>query len=114
MHGLSVGKEVLELTRPVAGRCIIEFEIPEKSGSIVIPDMAQGPRLYTAPQDVRDTNDTFIGRVLAMTPRKTKSGKEFDEDFAVGDRVVVALLQSDIEKKVILTENTRVRAVLSA
>ncbi len=104
-HALSLG------FLPLPGHCFIRLDPqPTHSGSIIIPDSARNGK----PTDV-----LWTGTVLAMTPRRTThpgSGRlvpcTYTEDFNCGDRVAVALLMSDLDRDVILTDNTRVYGVI--
>lgn len=96
--------DVLRRIRPMPGKCVIELEeVPEKIGSIYLPDDAR----ERTPRDI-----AVPGRCIAMTPRRGKKGREFVEEFALGDRVWVLLLLQDLNQRLICTQNTRVYARL--
>lgn len=98
---------------PLPGKCIIEWDtIPTMAGLIHIPQTAQRRGLEVRGKSV--SGDVAApGRVLAMTPTRSRTtGELLLEDFKTGDRVWVMLLASDMDKKVVCTLNTRVYAVL--
>jgi len=100
--------------RPLAGRCIIELdETPTLIGLLHIPDSARGLKLFTEVSKSGVSGDrAYSGKVLAMSPRKLKSGETGKELFKVGDKVWVMLLMEDLEERVICTRVERVYAVL--
>lgn len=58
-------------------------------------------------------DSSWTGTVKAMTPY-THYQKGFQrEDFKTGDRVLILLLEEDLNQKMIVTQNTRVYAVLT-
>jgi hypothetical protein len=95
------------------GKCIVELERkPEcdpSHPSIVLCDRSRDLQFNSVYRDV-----AYWGTVLAMTPRKAGvkgTPRGFEEGFKVGDRVWAMLLAEDLDKPVVLTENTRVYAV---
>jgi hypothetical protein len=56
----------------------------------------------------------WLGRVLAMTPRRKKDGSPGYEDFKVGDLVQCMLRMEDLKtpERLIVTDTTRVYAVV--
>jgi hypothetical protein len=96
---------------PLPGHCFIRLDPqPTHSGSIIIPDSARNGK----PTDV-----LWTGTVLAMTPRHIEHAgssrlvhNTYTEDFCAGDRIILALLMSDLDRDVILTDNTRIYAVI--
>lgn len=99
-----INHDVLRNLRPCAGRCVIELDAPDAmAGGLHVPDVAQ----------VRKVADiAFWGTVLAMTPRRNpKTGELTSELFGAGDRVWVMGRTEDLDKTLIVTDNTRVYAM---
>ena len=99
---------------PLPGRCLIELDtIPTMSGLLHIPDSVQELRLMSQVKGKTVHGDSsWTGVVLAMTPRG-HYGKGYQrEDFKPGDRVLILLLEEDLNQKMIVTANTRVYAVI--
>jgi co-chaperonin GroES (HSP10) len=97
--------------RPLAGRVLLELEPPaEKDGSIVIPE--------TARTQTPERTQLIIGKVLAIGFGEYCEGGEWypgvrDGDLAPGDRVLVAPLVKDLNRRVLMTAVTRIEAVLT-
>lgn len=103
--------------RPLPGRCLIELDtVPTMEGLLHIPDSAQQMKMLThATGKTVKGDSSWTGKVLAMTPRRnTKGPWEWNEEFVVGDNVLILLLQEDLNQKVICTMNTRVYAVIGS
>lgn len=106
-----ISPDTLRSLRPLSGRCVLQLTAvpnlsPGKHGSqIHVPESSQ--RLLV--DDV-----AWLGRVLAMTPRKKKDGSPGTEDFRVGDLVHCMLTMDDLKKpdRIIVTDNRRVYAVV--
>ncbi len=107
-----IDANTLRSLRPLPGRCVLQLVRVEslsqgKSGSpIHVPESAQ--RLLV-------DNLGWLGRVLAMTPRRKKDGITSDEEqFQVGDLVQCMLRMEDLKTpdRLIVTDNTRVYAVV--
>lgn len=101
--------------RPLPGKCVIELDtIPTMSGLLHIPDSARELRLMSHARGKTVHGDSsWTGVVRAMTPRG-HYGKGFQpEDFKPGDRVLILLLEEDLNQKMIVTQNTRVYAVIA-
>lgn len=100
----------LQQVRPLPGKCIIKLDpLPDKIGSLFIPDSAR---------DMKPTEPLHTGVVVSMSTRKYKPGTsklykyEFQEEFQVGDRVLIALTLEDLNRGYVDTLNTRVYAVV--
>jgi len=100
--------------RPLSGRCVIKLdETPTMAGLLHIPDTARGLRMITETSKSGVRGDiAYMGEVLAMTPRKNKSGEWKEEQFKTGDKVWVMLLMEDLDERIICTRVERVYAVL--
>lgn len=100
--------------RPLSGRCVIKLdETPTMAGLLHIPDSARGLRAISEVKGGSVYGDTaYMGEVLAMTPRKNKSGEWKEEQFKTGDKVWVMLLMKDLDEQIICTRVERVYAVL--
>lgn len=92
----------LRNVKPLPGRCVIEFDpFPEKIGSLFIPETAKEQDPLQDPM--------WPATVLAMTPRRDpKTGEPRQEQFQVGDRVLLALRGQDLNQQLVATHNTRV------
>lgn len=99
-----------EDVRPLPGRCVVELDEPVTIGSIIIPEAARGARLGEGDK-LRQTDTVYSGKMLKFQSRLDKEGVAWEEDLT-GKRVFVALRSMDLGKKVIVTHNTRVRAVI--
>jgi hypothetical protein len=101
---------------PLPGKCLIELDsIPTMSGLLHIPDSARELRLFSEVKGKTVHGDSsWTGTVLAMTPLNHRPKGFQPEDFKVGDRVLILLLQEDLNQKMIVTANTRVYAVLNS
>jgi hypothetical protein len=92
--------------RPTAGKCVIRLDpTPETTQSgLFLPQDSLSPNF------IRDRQTSFTGTVLSMTPRKPVNV----EGFKIGDRVVVLLTAEDLDRRVIMTDVSRVVAVVEA
>jgi hypothetical protein len=100
---------------PLPGRCLIEMDkIPTMSGLLHIPDSARELRMESHAKGKTLYGDSsFTGKVLSVSPRRSENtGTPLPESFSPGDRVVVMLLKEDLNQKMIVTQNTRVYAVI--
>jgi len=99
---------------PLPGKCLIELDsIPTMSGLFHIPDSARELRMTThSTGKTLHGDSSWTGVVRAMTPLKHRPKRFQPEDFKTGDRVLILLLQEDLNQKMIVTANTRVYAVL--
>lgn len=89
---------------PLPGRCFIQLDRPATMSDLIhIPDTAQK----------KDTGDIlWPGTVLKLTPRNPHDPDYQQEEVGDGDKVLVALLLEDVERRVILTRNTRIWGAL--
>ena len=101
--------------RPISGKCVIELDtIPTMSGLLHIPESSQELRLLSHSKGKTVYGDSsWTGTVKAMTPLKHRPKGFQPEDFEVGDRVLILLIEEDLNQKMIVTQNTRVYAVLT-
>lgn len=101
--------------RPLPGKCLIELDtIPTMSGLLHIPDSARELRVMGHAKGKTVYGDSsWTGTVKAMTPLAHRPKGFQPEDFRVGDRVLILLIEEDLNQKMIVTRNTRVYAVLS-
>ena len=84
------------------------------SGLLHIPDSARELRTMSHAKGKTVYGDSsWTGRVLAMTPLTHRPKGFQPEDFKTGDRVLILLLEEDLNQKMIVTKNTRVYAVLA-
>ncbi len=99
--------------RPTSGKCVIELDtIPTMAGLLHIPDSARELRTMSHAKGKTVYGDSsWTGTVRAMTPLKHRPRGFQPEDFKVGDRVLILLTEEDLNKKMIVTANTRVYAV---
>ena len=101
---------------PLPGKCLIELDtIPTMSGLLHVPDSAR--ELHTMSHSRGKTvhgDSSWTGKVLVMTPLSHYPKGFQREDFNVGDRVLILLLEEDLNQKMIVTRNTRVYAVIEA
>lgn len=97
-----------ESIRLMPGNCLVRIERKaNKEGSFFVPDTVRD--LSLAHRDL-----AYFGTVLAMSPRRDdKTGRRQREDFGVGDRIWLMLLEEDLGKDVVLTKNTRVYAEIN-
>lgn len=102
--------------RPLPGRCLIEMDtIPTMAGLLHVPDSARELRTMSHVKGKTVYGDSsWTGKVLSMTPRRRPEWPSDipTEDFSVGDKVLILLLEEDLNQEVICTHNTRVYAVL--
>ena len=104
--------------RPPRGKCFIHLDAPPTmAGLLHIPERSQ---------EVQLTDAVWRGLVLAMNPRPYdvdnplidpnfptlawKGGNR--EEFAVGDSVLLLLRAEDMDRTVVITDNTRIVAVI--
>lgn len=101
--------------RPISGKCVIELDtIPTMSGLLHLPESSQELRLLSHSKGKTVYGDSsWTGTVKAMTPLKHRLKGFQPEDFKVGDRVLILLIEEDLNQKMIITQNTRVYAVLT-
>ena len=101
--------------RPLPGKCLIELDsIPTMSGLLHLPESSQELRTMSHAKGKTVYGDSsWTGRVLAMTPLTHRPKGFQPEDFKTGDRVLILLLEEDLNQKMIVTQNTRVYAVLT-
>ena len=101
--------------RPLPGKCLIELDsIPTMSGLLHLPDSARELRTMSHAKGKTVYGDSsWTGRVLVMTPLTHRPKGFQPEDFKTGDRVLILLLEEDLNQKMIVTQNTRVYAVLT-
>ena len=99
---------------PLPGKCLIELDtIPTMSGLLHIPDSARELRTLSHAKGKTVYGDSsWTGKVLAMTPLSHYPKGFQREDFRVGDRVLILLLEEELNQKMIVTLNTRVYAIL--
>ncbi len=99
---------------PLPGKCLIELDtIPTMAGLLHIPDSSRELRTVTGLKGQTVYGDSsWTGRVKAVSSRKSDTGKILPEAFTIGDRVLILLLQEDLNQKMIVTSNTRVYAVI--
>ena len=84
------------------------------SGLLHIPDSARELRTLSHAKGKTVYGDSsWTGTVLAMTLRGHYEKGYQREDFKTGDRVLVLLLEEDLNQKMIVTQNTRVYAVFT-
>ena len=87
--------------------------IPTMSGLLHLPESSQELRLLSHSKGKTVYGDSsWTGTVKAMTPLKHRPKGFQPEDFKVGDRVLILLLEEDLNQKIIVTQNTRVYAVM--
>jgi hypothetical protein len=100
---------------PLPGKCVIELDtIPTMSGLLHIPDSARELRTMSHSRGKTVHGDSsWTGTVKAMTPLVHRPKSFQPEDFKTGDRVLILLLEEDLNQKMIVTQNTRVYAVLT-
>lgn len=125
-----IDPEILKNLRPLPGRCVIALDpIPEKIGAIFLPDTAR---------EMQPTVPLHTGVILAMTGRRhhekfkrtmhegdcavSRTAKLSDgiphcncgyqEPFRVGDRIVLDLAMEDLNKRLIVSMNARIRGVI--
>lgn len=99
--------------RPLPGRCVVEFDKPPSMSDLLhIPEVAQEKRLMThARGSVVSGDATWVGTILAISPRKhPKTGLVQVEEVSQGDRVLVALLQEEMNQSVVVTRIERLWA----
>ena len=109
--------------RPTRGRCFIHLDAPPTmSGLLHIPELSQ---------EVQLTDAVWRGTILALSPRWERA-KDLEEKFgesagrvmvnideidnrplAAGDRVWLLLRAEDMDRSVIITDNTRIVAVIT-
>jgi hypothetical protein len=99
-----IAPDILRNLRPTAGRCVIELDSPDATvNGLHVPESAQKRRV----EDI-----AFWGTVLAMTPRRNpKTGELTTELFGAGDRVWVLGRAEDLDKSLIVADNSRVYAM---
>lgn len=102
---MQVHQDQVQRITPLPGKCIIEWDtLPEKIGSLFIPESARA-------RENRVMEPLHTGTVLKMTPAVSPSGVPMD-DFKAGDKVLVACTLEDLQDKISITQNNRVRAVI--
>lgn len=100
--------------RPLPGRCVVEFDTPPSltPSGLHIPAVAQEKRLMNQVRGSQVSGDaTWVGTVLAITPRRhPETGLVQTEEVSAGDRVIVALLQYEMNQEVVVTRIERLWA----
>lgn len=103
--------DTLRSLRPFPGRCVLQLVEVES-----LSPGKFGTKLHVPESSQRLLVDAtgWLGRVLAMTPRRKKDGSPGFEDFKVGDLVQCMLRMEDLKtpERLIVTDNTRVYAVM--